>query len=303
MNLKNGRYLTSILLALSLCSCDKIKGAFEKAVEEENIKSTRVALAKVNDKVLYDTELGNLFTERMSSSDSLNIKERYVNTWVRKTIMLERAQTKVDVEKLDLNRRLEEYKYQLIMHEYERQFIAQNLDTLVTQDQIKKHYNSNSDDFILKTNIVRGIFLRYPNNAPDLKKVKKLMNSKKDSDKDKLKSSALAYADFVHLEDSVWLDLDELLFGTPFMKSQAEVTKLLKRDNFWEVSDENNTYFYKIEDYKIVDQVPPLQFVEPQVKNVILGRRKLQLRAELENELFDEATKNQEYEIYFKEER
>ncbi|OHX68246.1 hypothetical protein [Flammeovirga pacifica] len=299
MNKTNGRFLTLLLLALSLFSCDKIKGAFEKAVEEENIKSNRVALAKVNDKVLYDTELGNLLTERMSASDSLNIKERYINTWVRKTIMLERAQTKVDVEKLDINRRLEEYKYQLIMHEYERQYIAQHLDTLVTQEQVKKHYESNSDDFILKTNIVRGVFLRYPNNAPDLKKVRKWILSKDDNDK--LRSSAFAYADFVHLEDTVWLDLDELLFGTPFMKSQAEVAKLLKRDKFWDVSDENNTYFYKIEDYKIVDQVPPLQFVEQQVKNVILGRRKLKLRTELETELFNEATKNQEYEIFFNE--
>ncbi|NLR90934.1 hypothetical protein [Flammeovirga agarivorans] len=299
---RNFYKLSFLFISLSVFSCDKIKGVLDKAVEEENIKSSRVALAKVNDKVLYDTELKSLYNERMSLKDSLNIQERYVNAWVRKTITLEKAQSQVDVEKLDIQRRLDEYKYQLIMHEYVREYISSNLDTVITDEQIKAHYQQNSDDFILKTNIVRGNFLRYPNNAPDLKKVRKLMQSTKPEDQEKLRSSAYAYADFVHLEDSVWLDLDELLFGTPFMKSQSEVTKLLKRDKFWEVSDESNTYLYRIDDYKIVDQVPPLQFVQKQVRNVILGRRKLELRTQLEDELYNEATRNNNYEIYISEE-
>ncbi|WP_281614545.1 hypothetical protein [Flammeovirga sp. SubArs3] len=299
---RNFYKLSFLFISLSVFSCDKIKGVLDKAVEEENIKSSRVALAKVNDKVLYDTELKSLYNERMSLKDSLNIQERYVNAWVRKTITLEKAQSQVDVEKLDIQRRLDEYKYQLIMHEYVREYISSNLDTVITDEQIKAHYQKNSDDFILKTNIVRGNFLRYPNNAPDLKKVRKLMQSTKPEDQEKLRSSAYAYADFVHLEDSVWLDLDELLFGTPFMKSQSEVTKLLKRDKFWEVSDESNTYLYRIDDYKIVDQVPPLQFVQKQVRNVILGRRKLELRTQLEDELYNEATRNNNYEIYISEE-
>lgn len=283
-------------------SCDKIKKSFTKAVEEGNIQNTRIPLARVNDKILYDTELKSLFTERMSRKDSINIRDRYVNTWVRRVITLEKAASHVDVEKLDLDRRLEEYKFQLIMHEYEREYIASHLDTAVTDAQIKKYYLQNSDDFILKTNIVRGTFLRYPNSAPEVEKVKGWLRSKKEKDKEKLRSSAFAYADFVHLEDSVWLDLDELLFGTPFMNSQSEVTNLLKRDKYWEAKDDANNFFFKIIDYKIVDQTPPLQFVSQQVKNVIIGKRKLNIRSELEAKLYEEATKNNEYEIFVSEE-
>lgn len=296
-------YIFGLISLLFISSgCDKIKKSFSKVVEEGNIQNTRIPLARVNDKILYDTELKNLFTERMSRKDSVNIRDRYVNTWVRKVITLEKAASHVDVEKLDLDRRLEEYKFQLIMHEYEREYIASLLDTLVTEGQIKSYYQQNSDDFILKTNIVRGSFLRYPNSAPELNKVKGWMKSKKEKEQEKLRSSAFAYADFVHLEDSVWLDLDELLFGTPFMNSQSEVTNLLKRDKYWEANDESNTYIFEIEDYKIVDQTPPLQFVSQQVKNVIIGKRKLKLRSELERQLYEEATKNNEYEIFVSEE-
>ncbi|KXX72108.1 hypothetical protein [Flammeovirga sp. SJP92] len=301
--IKKNFYIYSLIgLLLFASSCDQIKESFSKAIEEENIQNSRIPLARVNDKVLYDTEIKNLFTARMSRKDSINIRDRYINTWVRKVITLEKAASKVDVEKLDLDRRLEEYKFQLIMHEYEREYITSHLDTVVTEGQVKSYYHQNSDDFILKTNIVRGSFLRYPNSAPELKKVKGWIKSKKEGDKEKLRSSAFAYADFVHLEDSVWLDLDELLFGTPFMNSQSEVTKLLKRDKLWEASDESNTYIFKIDDYKIVDQTPPLQFVSQQVKKVILGKRKLKLRSELESQLYDEATKNNEYEIFVSEE-
>ncbi|MBD0400445.1 hypothetical protein [Flammeovirga sp. EKP202] len=301
--IKKNFYIFSLMgLLLMTASCDQVKKTFSKVIEEENIQNSRIPLARVNDKVLYDTELKNLFTDRMSRKDSINIRDRYINTWVRKVITLERAASQVNVEKLDLDRRLEEYKFQLIMHEYEREYITSHLDTIVTDEQVKSYYLQNSEDFILKTNIVRGSFLRYPNSAPELKKVKDWVKSKKEKDKEKLRSSAFAYADFVHLEDSVWLDLDELLFGTPFMNSQSEVTNLLKRDKLWEASDESNTYIYKIDDYKIVDQTPPLQFVSKQVKNVILGKRKLKLRSELESQLYDEATKNNEYEIFVSEE-
>ncbi|AZQ62889.1 hypothetical protein EI427_11775 [Flammeovirga pectinis] len=291
-------YILGMLSILLTSGCDKISKLFEKAVEEGNIQNSRIPLARVNDKVLYDTELKNLFTDRMTHKDSVNIRDRYINNWVRRVITLEKAAAQVDVEKLDLQRRLDDYKFQLIMHEYEREYIASNLDTLVTDAQIKNYYTKNSEDFILKSNIVKGIFLRYPKNAPDLNKITKWLKSSKEKDKEKLRSSAFAYADFVHLEDSVWLDLDELLFGTPFMKSQSDITKLLKRDRLWEASDESNTFIYQIKDYKIVDQTPPLQFVSNQVKNVILGKRKLELRSELDTKLYDDATKNNEYEIY-----
>ncbi|MBB6459833.1 hypothetical protein [Flammeovirga kamogawensis] len=291
-------YTLGTLSILLTSGCDKISKLFEKAVEEGNIQNSRIPLARVNDKVLYDTELKSLFTDRMTHKDSVNIRDRYINNWIRRVITLEKATAQVDVEKLDIQRRLDDYKFQLIMHEYEREYIASNLDTLVTDAQIKDYYTHNSDDFILKSNIVKGIFLRYPNNAPDLKKITKWLNSSKEKDKEKLRSSAFAYADFVHLEDSVWLDLDELLFGTPFMKSQSDITKLLKRDRLWEASDESNTFIYQIVDYKIVDQTPPLQFVSNQVKNVILGKRKLELRSELDTKLYEDATNNNEYEIY-----
>ena len=75
-------------------------------------------------------------------------------------------------------------------------------------------------------------------------------------------------------------------------ESKQEKTK------FAELSDSVNTYFLKIEDYKIEDQNSPYEFVVPQIKNIITNKRKVTQIQKLERDIYNKALKNNDIEIF-----
>ena len=47
-----------------------------------------------------------------------------------------------------------------------------------------------------------------------------------------------------------------------------------------------------------VNEIAPLTYVEPRIRQIMLNRRKLDYIRRLETELMDEATKENEFEVY-----
>ncbi|MGS0524571.1 hypothetical protein ACU8V7_04560 [Zobellia nedashkovskayae] len=54
----------------------------------------------------------------------------------------------------------------------------------------------------------------------------------------------------------------------------------------------------KVTDVLDVNDVAPLSFIEPTIKQVLLSRRKLDYLRKLETEIIDEAIKEKEFEVY-----
>ena len=57
-------------------------------------------------------------------------------------------------------------------------------------------------------------------------------------------------------------------------------------------------YLTKINDVLDVNEIAPLSYVEPRIRQVLLNRRKLDYIRKLETEIIDEATKEKVFEIY-----
>ena len=65
-----------------------------------------------------------------------------------------------------------------------------------------------------------------------------------------------------------------------------------------EDSNEENLYFLRIKEYKISDQISPLEFVRNDIKQIILNKRKVAIANQLEEEVFEKAKSSNKYEIY-----
>ena len=53
-----------------------------------------------------------------------------------------------------------------------------------------------------------------------------------------------------------------------------------------------------INDVLSVNEIAPMAFIEPRIKQLILNRRKLDYIRRLETEIIDEATREKEFEVY-----
>jgi len=54
----------------------------------------------------------------------------------------------------------------------------------------------------------------------------------------------------------------------------------------------------KVHQYRISDNVSPLEFVTDDIRNIILNKRKVELAKKLEDEVYRVASDEKEFEVY-----
>jgi hypothetical protein len=276
-----------------LTSCDFIKMRSE-GVE---LDSNRQLVAKVGNSYLYKDELAGIAPVNAGKEDSAARIDAYVDSWVRKQLLIQEASKKIDIDEAEIERKILDYRFSIIAYEYQTYYIKQNLDTAINEAEITKYYKENIDNFILKQNIIRATFIKVPKNAPHTKKVKDLIFAKNDAGKAELKSFCLSYSAAYHVTDSTWMIFDELVRNSPLVEIPNKV-QFLKTNPYYETEDDSYLYFLKVDEYRISDNVSPLEFVKDEISNIILNKRKVELAKKLEDEVYNNALEQNEFKIY-----
>jgi hypothetical protein len=251
----------------------------------------------VNNTYLYHDELSGIVTPDILASDSISRVEAYLNSWIRKQLLIQEASRKIDFNEAEIERKILDYRYSLIAYEYQSHYIKQNLDTAVSNSQIEIYYKENVDNFILKQNIVRATFIKVPKSAPKTNRIKDLIFSKREKDITELKSYCLSFSAAYHLSDSTWMVFDELVRNSPLAEIPNKI-QFLKANPYYETSVDEYLYFFRVLEYRISDNVSPLEFVRDDIRNIILNKRKVELARQLEDEVYNDALGNKEFQIY-----
>jgi hypothetical protein len=278
-----------------MSSCDLIR---MKRQNQEGDNS-RKAVAKVNQTFLYEDELKGIVPEKTTKDDSAARINAYVNSWVRKQLLINEAMKNININEAEVERKVLDYRYSLIGYEFQNYYIRQNLNDSVDNASIEEYYKTHQDNFILKQNIIRGTYIKVPKDAPRTKRIKDLMFSSKEKEIAELKSYCLGFSAAFHLADSSWIEFDKLAVNSPLADIPNKI-QFLKSYNFYETSDSDFLYFLKIDAYKISDNVSPIEFVKEDIKNIILNKRKVELAKKLEDEVYENAAKRNDFEIFNK---
>lgn len=277
-----------LLMQLSLTSCKK-----PQAVSEEN----RKPVARVQNSFLYKDELAGIAPPGLPLQDSASRVEAYIDSWIRKELLIQEATRKMDIDEAEVERKILDYRYSIIAYEFQTYYVKQHLDTAVSAQEIEKYYEDNIDNFILKQNIVQATFIKVPKTAPRTEKIKEMMYAQNSKDARELKSYCLSFSAAYHLSDSTWIVFDDLVRNSPLAEIPNKI-QFLKSNPYHETSDDNYLYFLKVDRYQISDNVSPLEFVRDEIKNIILNKRKVELARRLEDEVFEQAQNSNKFEIY-----
>ncbi len=283
-----------ILFSLITQSCDLIR--MKKESSENDL---RKPVARVNTVYLYQDELSGIVTGNTSKEDSSARVTAYINSWIRKQLLINEASKIININEAEVERKILDYRYSLIGYEFQNYYIKQHLNDSITPQEIETYYKDHLDNFILKQNIVRGTFIKVPSGAPRTNRIKGLIFSQKEKDMEELKSYCLSFSAAYHLYDSSWMTFDKLVVNSPLAEIPNKI-QFLKSYSYYETTDNVFLYFLKIENYKISDNVSPLEFVEEDIKNIILNKRKVELARKLEEDVYDNAAKRKEFEVFEK---
>jgi hypothetical protein len=286
------KFHSILILIFIMSGCDFIKMRKETSRND----GSRETVARVNNAYLYRDELVGIVPSASTKPDSAARVEAYVDSWIRKQLLIQEASKKININEAEIERKILDYRYSIIAYEFQTYYIKQHLDTLVEEPEIAAYYKKNIDNFILKQNIVRATFIKVPKNAPHTKRIKDWIFSVSDKDKEELKSYSLSFSAAYHITDSTWMVYDDLVRNSPLAEIPNKV-QFLKTNPYYETEDDSYLYFFKVAEYRISDNVSPLEFVRDEIKNIILNKRKVELAKKLEDEVYNHALDQKEFEI------
>jgi hypothetical protein len=282
-----------LLVSLTMDGCELIRWK-----KDEQVKSpTRRPVARVNELYLFEDELAGIVDIKSTPEDSAARVIAYVNSWIRKQLIIQEATKRMNIDEAEVERKVLDYRYSLIGYEYQNYYIRQHLNDSITVQEVIDYYNDHLDNFTLKQNIVKGTFMKVPKTAPRTAKVREMIYSRKDKDIDELRSYCLSFSTAYHLGDSLWIEFDKLVVNSPIAEIPNKI-QFLKTNPYYETSDTEFLYFLKVDDYKISDNVSPLEFVKEDIRNILLNKRKVELARALEDEVYENAVKQKNFEIF-----
>ena len=277
------------MTALSLCmiSCSY----FKKQTEPEP-----GAIARAYDEYLYKKDIAGLIPSGTVKDDSINIVKNYINSWVKQRVILQRAENNLAESDKNVEQQLLEYRNSLITYIYQQELIRQQLDTVVSEEEIEKYYNQNQRNFQLKDNILKVNYLRVSRDAPKLDKVRMWFRSENEKDKKLLADYVNQFAMDYFIDDENWQLFDDLLKKVPIKTYDKE--EYLKNNRYIEVTDSASLYLINIKGFMIKESLSPLSFEKDNIRNLIINKRKLQLVVDMEQTTYENALKNNDFEIY-----
>ncbi|TAG02142.1 MAG: peptidyl-prolyl cis-trans isomerase [Cytophagia bacterium] len=249
-------------------------------------------LAKVANKQLKYNDLIGFVPSGTSKNDSALMMQRYIESWVRKQLLLEKANKEVKIDEAEIERKLQDYKYDLIVYQYEKNYIQKNLDTIIKPEEIQKYYQENTVNFELKQNIIKGIWVKTIKENTEKEQLKALLSEQKLD----LEKIAKASSESQILNEK-WIDFDTFVKNTPF-QSIVNKTNFIQNNRLATSTEGEYTYYLLISDFKITNQPSPLEFVKNRIVSMIINQRKAQLLKNLEKNTYEQAKKNKEFEIF-----
>jgi len=280
---------------LGMGGCELIRMKKEKPGQDQ----ARRPVARANDTYLYLDELEGIVPPNTPKEDSIARLGAYINSWVRKQLLINEALKRIDINEAEVERKILDYRYSLIGYQFQKLYIQQHMNTDVPDEEVEAYYKANLDNFILKQNIIRGAYIKVPKGAPRTNRIKDLIFSNKEKDRNDLKSYCLSFSTAYHLSDSSWIEFDKLVVNSPLAEIPNKI-QFLKSYPYYETSDADFLYYLKIDAYKISDNVSPLEFVKEDIKNIIINKRKVELARKLEEEVYEKAAENKDFEVYSK---
>lgn len=256
----------------------------------------KMPLAQVGDRILYKEDVEEVFPENIPLQDSALWVDDFVKKWVRSELVILNAEQNLSPEQKNVDKELKEYRNSLLTYRYKNELLAQKMDTIITDEEINTYYEQHQNEFILKNNIVKAVYLKIPLEVANPETVKNLTVDENPQKLAQLDEYGVQYAKTYDRFEDKWINSDNVLYQLPEEIDDEE--RFLRRNKFIENSDTDYYYFICIRDFRIQGQVAPVAYVGPTIKNVLLNERKLKFLRDIEDDIYNEGLASNKFKIF-----
>lgn len=271
-----------VSISISLSSCSLF-------TEEDDSQK----VARVGDEFLLETDIPN-FTNEESQGDTLAQRNLFIDNWVKEKLLLQKALVNLTENSASFEKQLENYRNSLLIYTFENQLVNQKIDTLLSETELKKYYNTNAENFKLRQDVMQSFFVATLNTAPSTDSLEQWLYQNVDYYKEDLIEFCSQFAIACHLDTLEWIPLAKIKEIGKFpldKKLNLTIGKNLIQDSL-------RTMYINSFAIRQKGEIAPFSWVRYELKSIILNKRKIELIAKVKQEIFESATLKKEYEVY-----
>tara|TARA_B110000046_G_scaffold105715_1_gene113187 strand:+ start:2985 stop:3845 length:861 start_codon:yes stop_codon:yes gene_type:complete len=257
----------------------------------------KLAIARVQDKYLFFNEIKDKIPINLSKEDSIVLVRNKIINWAKKHILNEKALINLNIEEQNnLLNLVESYKSDLFSHSYQEKMVKSSMDTLISDYDVENYYTLNKSNFKLNQDLVKARFMKIKSNNYNINDVRNRFKRFNQEDVVFLDSISLQFSSF-SFNDSVWINKDLFFSKLPDIKTYVK-NNIVKKALFYQLEDSLELYLIKINKSIFRNDVSPLDYIRPTLKQILLNKKKLEFVRNFEKDLIDDAIQNKELEIY-----
>ncbi len=278
---RNHNILISAVLLLIILST---------ACSNKNKQDSGDILVTVGNAVLTLDDLRKQLPSGLSAEDSTALAHSYIRSWIDSRLISEIASQNIG-DLTEIDRMTEQYRNELITYEYRRRMFDDRIKSEITEDSIKKYYDENLTELKLQRPILKGIYLKIPNESPSLKNAKKWYVSTKTEDIDKLEKQCLDGAIHYDYFRDRWVDWERIESLIP-AEFGSDPNAFLATHKNLEISQGDFTYLLSISEYIHSGKTMPYEFAKETIKDILAYSRRAEYDRLLRLSLLKEAEDN-----------
>lgn len=281
---KSINYLLLTLLTSGMISCSLLEN------------DSNPAVARVYEKQLLLEDLLAILPPNLNAEDSAMLTKNFIDQWVKKELKVKQAELLLNPSNKDIQKQLDDYRQSLLIHLWEKKMMDEKLDTIVTDTEVFNYYQLHLEDFILKKDIVKMIYIQLSISQYDYYKLRRSLRysypEEMESVYEYCSENATQMIDF----NNEWVYFDDAIQLVPNKISNAKY--FITNNEYNEIIESGHRHIIRVYDHKLAGDPSPLDRVWNDISNLILLKRKMELIKKLETESYREAMKSNKIEIF-----
>ncbi len=267
-----------------------ILGFWGFGCQQSGDKSLEVPLVTVGDWTLTSKQLAEAIPDDISDDDSIALADDYVGRWVKMRLFLHQAEVNLTPQEKDIEKLLDEYRTTLLVHLYQQKMLEEKHSPIISDKEITTYYNEMKDNFRLQNNIVQGVFLKVPKEAPNQDNLRKWYKSKAPEDLMNLEAYAFQFARKYDQFIEEWVSFSRINSLLPVPISNEE--SFLRWRDYYETSDSLYNYYFARYHYHLMGEQAPLAYVKDRVEAILLNKKRLEFINKLGDEIYEDALRD-----------
>ena len=279
-------WIPLLLLTILVSSCDYFK-----------VPKEPKAIARVGKVFLYESDIVDLVPKGTSKKDSIAIVKSFIDRWATQKLLFEASERNIDDSKInEFKELIEQYKIDLYTKNYIEDLVIRQIDTVITEEEIKSYYNNNKQFFTNSSELVKMRYINLVKENPKFVNIKSKFTSFTKKDRLELEQQAINFKSYA-FNDSIWVDINQVYEKLPFVNLDNKEKFISSGINF-QYPDSTTIWLVKVNNVLPKDSPTPLEFLRPTIKQIIVNNRKLELVNTIEKEITNDALNDNKYEIY-----